>query len=172
MGSTTGAVCTVTTVTILPVGGLQPAADHRSRPTDADHAADHELVRRNEPRAARSAAQVSSTARRGGLPAVDSELGALATPPRCAHGDRRARRSCGMARPADRVGREPGRCGVAPPAGQAGRESPPSQQPSPLPPLAVRWSPGRRAAPGSTAVSYTHLRAHETDSYLVCRLLL
>src|SRR5664279_3175307 len=36
MGSTTGAVCTVTTVTILPVGGLQPAADHdahhRSRP--------------------------------------------------------------------------------------------------------------------------------------------
>ena len=25
---------------------------------------------------------------------------------------------------------------------------------------------------GMTAVSYTHLRAHETDSYLVCRLLL
>ena len=25
---------------------------------------------------------------------------------------------------------------------------------------------------GGTAVSYTHLRAHETDSYLVCRLLL
>ena len=24
----------------------------------------------------------------------------------------------------------------------------------------------------STTVSYTHLRAHETDSYLVCRLLL
>ena len=24
----------------------------------------------------------------------------------------------------------------------------------------------------SDAVSYTHLRAHETDSYLVCRLLL
>ena len=24
----------------------------------------------------------------------------------------------------------------------------------------------------NTAVSYTHLRAHETDSYLVCRLLL
>src|SRR5665647_3673973 len=24
----------------------------------------------------------------------------------------------------------------------------------------------------ATAVSYTHLRAHETDSYLVCRLLL
>ena len=27
-------------------------------------------------------------------------------------------------------------------------------------------------ANGYTAVSYTHLRAHETDSYLVCRLLL
>src|SRR5680860_1838746 len=27
-------------------------------------------------------------------------------------------------------------------------------------------------APGPYAVSYTHLRAHETDSYLVCRLLL
>src|SRR5665647_2134207 len=25
---------------------------------------------------------------------------------------------------------------------------------------------------GGLAVSYTHLRAHETDSYLVCRLLL
>ena len=25
---------------------------------------------------------------------------------------------------------------------------------------------------GVMAVSYTHLRAHETDSYLVCRLLL
>src|SRR5665647_1674574 len=25
---------------------------------------------------------------------------------------------------------------------------------------------------GTQAVSYTHLRAHETDSYLVCRLLL
>ena len=25
---------------------------------------------------------------------------------------------------------------------------------------------------GQTPVSYTHLRAHETDSYLVCRLLL
>src|SRR5680860_1744329 len=27
-------------------------------------------------------------------------------------------------------------------------------------------------APGINSVSYTHLRAHETDSYLVCRLLL
>ena len=26
--------------------------------------------------------------------------------------------------------------------------------------------------PGNVPVSYTHLRAHETDSYLVCRLLL
>src|SRR5664279_2811970 len=32
----------------------------------------------------------------------------------------------------------------------------------------MRWV---RAMP-SPAVSYTHLRAHETDSYLVCRLLL
>src|SRR5664279_4031190 len=30
---------------------------------------------------------------------------------------------------------------------------------------------GRRMT-GENAVSYTHLRAHETDSYLVCRLLL
>src|SRR5680860_1741715 len=29
-----------------------------------------------------------------------------------------------------------------------------------------------RGATSSRAVSYTHLRAHETDSYLVCRLLL
>src|SRR5665647_3567161 len=29
-----------------------------------------------------------------------------------------------------------------------------------------------RAAAGRIPVSYTHLRAHETDSYLVCRLLL
>src|SRR5665647_3865611 len=27
-------------------------------------------------------------------------------------------------------------------------------------------------APANPPVSYTHLRAHETDSYLVCRLLL
>ena len=27
-------------------------------------------------------------------------------------------------------------------------------------------------AEGEVPVSYTHLRAHETDSYLVCRLLL
>src|SRR5665647_3634317 len=39
----------------------------------------------------------------------------------------------------------------------------------------VRWL-GSGAWPmrthSSVAVSYTHLRAHETDSYLVCRLLL
>src|SRR5680860_1652653 len=29
-----------------------------------------------------------------------------------------------------------------------------------------------RARAGAASVSYTHLRAHETDSYLVCRLLL
>ena len=29
-----------------------------------------------------------------------------------------------------------------------------------------------RATPPAFPVSYTHLRAHETDSYLVCRLLL
>ena len=28
------------------------------------------------------------------------------------------------------------------------------------------------SSPNGEAVSYTHLRAHETDSYLVCRLLL
>src|SRR5664279_4094675 len=43
------------------------------------------------------------------------------------------------------------------------------------PPLVVRSVAPRRWAdsPGAVeAVSYTHLRAHETDSYLVCRLLL
>src|SRR5680860_1846437 len=30
----------------------------------------------------------------------------------------------------------------------------------------------RSASSSLSAVSYTHLRAHETDSYLVCRLLL
>src|SRR5680860_1280218 len=47
-------------------------------------------------------------------------------------------------------------------------------------PLTVRPGrvPGRTRAerairrPDRRAVSYTHLRAHETDSYLVCRLLL
>src|SRR5680860_1694727 len=36
-----------------------------------------------------------------------------------------------------------------------------------VPPAGSRWWPG-----GAMSVSYTHLRAHETDSYLVCRLLL
>src|SRR5680860_857942 len=38
-----------------------------------------------------------------------------------------------------------------------------------------RIGPSRLVASGRarpSAVSYTHLRAHETDSYLVCRLLL
>src|SRR5665647_3890736 len=36
----------------------------------------------------------------------------------------------------------------------------------------ARARPGRGAAHRPPPVSYTHLRAHETDSYLVCRLLL
>src|SRR5664279_6085009 len=32
--------------------------------------------------------------------------------------------------------------------------------------------PRRVSVPDQEPVSYTHLRAHETDSYLVCRLLL
>src|SRR5665647_1395145 len=46
-------------------------------------------------------------------------------------------------------------------------------------PRRTRWCaagprPGKPPAlrTGQTPVSYTHLRAHETDSYLVCRLLL
>src|SRR5665647_3758006 len=35
--------------------------------------------------------------------------------------------------------------------------------------IKVAWN---RSKEGKIAVSYTHLRAHETDSYLVCRLLL
>src|SRR5665647_3879934 len=52
----------------------------------------------------------------------------------------------------------------------------------PAPSLAVRMPPGEvfmdsELSPGESpidvnSVSYTHLRAHETDSYLVCRLLL
>src|SRR5664279_4877863 len=44
--------------------------------------------------------------------------------------------------------------------------------------LTINGGPPRIVALGVTteegvkAVSYTHLRAHETDSYLVCRLLL
>src|SRR5664279_5774902 len=37
---------------------------------------------------------------------------------------------------------------------------------------AYRWADGSVWLFRPTAVSYTHLRAHETDSYLVCRLLL
>ena len=38
--------------------------------------------------------------------------------------------------------------------------------------IAYGEATGGRDAYDSEAVSYTHLRAHETDSYLVCRLLL
>src|SRR5665647_3310873 len=37
---------------------------------------------------------------------------------------------------------------------------------------AQTWSLGNWAGGTFRTVSYTHLRAHETDSYLVCRLLL
>src|SRR5680860_1891619 len=38
--------------------------------------------------------------------------------------------------------------------------------------IGVSRSVGDNLSVGVRAVSYTHLRAHETDSYLVCRLLL
>src|SRR5665647_3754703 len=60
-----------------------------------------------------------------------------------------------------------GRCGATPPPRRYGA------------PLRGRARRPRRPRLGSssrlrtsTAVSYTHLRAHETDSSLVCRLLL
>src|SRR5664280_1175222 len=68
-------------------------ADHQ-RKTDREDSGLRALVRRNEPRAARSAAQVHEDRNLRGRPAVDSELGAPATPPRCAHG--RARRCVGV----------------------------------------------------------------------------
>ena len=34
------------------------------------------------------------------------------------------------------------------------------------------WAKRKLTVTHQTPVSYTHLRAHETDSYLVCRLLL
>src|SRR5664279_682855 len=40
----------------------------------------------------------------------------------------------------------------------------------PKPCAGFSWDGSSSTRP--TAVSYTHLRAHETDSYLVCRLLL
>ena len=39
-------------------------------------------------------------------------------------------------------------------------------------PLVANWTDGVDVAPGQVAVSYTHLRAHETVLDLVCRLLL
>ena len=39
--------------------------------------------------------------------------------------------------------------------------------------MLVLWRLGMESEPlTALPVSYTHLRAHETDSYLVCRLLL
>src|SRR5680860_1278722 len=65
----------------------------------------------------------------------------------------------------------PGVCGVmavTPACANENGEMPPT------PPLAIRTRRSKLVAimaAGSTPVSYTHLRAHETDSYLVCRLL-
>src|SRR5664279_1572911 len=53
----------------------------------------------------------------------------------------------------------PGDRGVEPTAGDTGDPDPPCR------------APCNHIDPTGT-VSYTHLRAHETDSYLVCRLLL
>src|SRR5664279_2722962 len=38
--------------------------------------------------------------------------------------------------------------------------------------VTIEYDPNRNAYICLIPVSYTHLRAHETDSYLVCRLLL
>src|SRR5665647_1235619 len=53
----------------------------------------------------------------------------------------------------------------------SGRSSPPV---SASPSSRCCWPPGWRPPLAAIfiSVSYTHLRAHETDSYLVCRLLL
>src|SRR5665647_2841129 len=44
--------------------------------------------------------------------------------------------------------------------------------PAPLFGLGVALTAEVTGPPATTSVSYTHLRAHETDSYIVCRLLL
>ena len=58
-------------------------------------------------------------------------------------------------------------------------EPPPVPDPAPLPDPEPEPEPEAPDSPFTTvdasyfdAVSYTHLRAHETDQYLVCRLLL
>src|SRR5680860_738230 len=60
--------------------------------------------------------------------------------------------------------------GVRPPHGSV----PTSTRPAPALDLPTRryGVPARFCVVGPHPVSYTHLRAHETDSYLVCRLLL
>src|SRR5665647_1897707 len=45
----------------------------------------------------------------------------------------------------------------------------PGRPPREAPPARLR-RPRARGWPAARPVSYTHLRAHETDSYLVCRL--
>src|SRR5665647_3765421 len=58
-------------------------------------------------------------------------------------------------------------CYEVPPVPERHAESAPVGAVRPRP---IRVEPRPGATPD--AVSYTHLRAHETDSYLVCRLLL
>src|SRR5680860_711477 len=69
-----------------------------------------------------------------------------------------SRRSTRASPHGDRCARPAGRC-LANPR--------PAFEPAPRVAPDARRTLGRRSGP----VSYTHLRAHETDSYLVCRLL-
>src|SRR5664279_6659122 len=93
-------------------------------------------------------------------------------------------------RPAARAGSTPaaliptGKPSAAPaphnnaPATAQGSDGPNTTNSSPAAasPAVTRSTAGRpprsSAPPPTRPVSYTHLRAHETDSYLVCRLLL
>src|SRR5664279_6208382 len=86
--------------------------------------------------------------------------------------NRRARRA---ARP--RPGRRDPRCSGQPLG--AGNTPPPSLEDrtdtpptTPSTPSFPRTPTPTTTTSGPCPVSYTHLRAHETDSYLVCRLLL
>src|SRR5664279_6104197 len=58
---------------------------------------------------------------------------------------------------------------------QGPAERPALLRPRPLHPsvfrLIIMGRPPRSRSASIISVSYTHLRAHETDSYLVCRLL-
>src|SRR5664279_6392651 len=55
---------------------------------------------------------------------------------------------------------------------QPGGDEPPAQQEGGETAAPLRSVGAEEVPATSAAVSYTHLRAHETDSYLVCRLLL